>query len=174
MTDATAPDAHTAFDRSQALLVACVVVLAAGLAAIGGAWAFEYAGFAPCPLCLEQRWPYYLGLPLTALALVLVLAAPRLTPLARIMMLAVAVMFFAGGLVGIYHAGVEWGFWPGPASCAQAGGIGGGDLLEQMRATRIVPCDEAAYRFAGISLAGYNALASLAIAGVIAWAIRKR
>ena len=175
MTDTTAPDRHTAFDRSQSLLVAGLVTIVAGLAAIGGAWAFEYAGYVPCALCLEQRWPYYLGLPLALVAVVLVLAVPRLTPLARIAMLVVGVMFLAGGLLGIYHAGVEWGFWPGPASCGLGGGVtSGGNLLEQMRATRLVPCDEAAYRFLGISLAGYNAVVSLAIAGVIAWSLRKR
>jgi disulfide bond formation protein DsbB len=75
--------------------------------------------------------------------------------------------------LGVYHSGVEWKFWPGPRDCtgpiSNFGNAGG--LLSQMDATSIVRCDDAAWRFLGISLAGYNALISLALAAVALWGI---
>lgn len=172
MTDAT----HIFGTALRRPAFVTAVALVVGFAAIAGAWAFEYAGLAPCPLCLEQRWPYYLGLPLAALALVLFLAAPPLAALGRVLIALTALLFLAGGLLGIYHAGVEWALWPGPSDCVAAGAGSGaaGSLIDQMRQTRIVPCDEAAWRLFGLSLAGYNAIVSLFIAGLIGWALAGR
>ncbi|MGE3898976.1 MAG: disulfide bond formation protein B, partial [Variibacter sp.] len=74
-----------------------------------------------------------------------------------------------------YHAGVEWHWWPGPQDCSGAGfSAGGGNLLQQMQSARVVRCDAAAWTFLGLSLAGYNALISLALAAVAAWGIAFR
>jgi disulfide bond formation protein DsbB len=71
-----------------------------------------------------------------------------------------------GAGLGVYHAGIEWGFWPGLATCAGVAPTPSGNILDSLKnPTRFVSCDEAAWRFLGISLAGYNAL----IAGVLAW-----
>jgi disulfide bond formation protein DsbB len=79
-------------------------------------------------------------------------------------------MLFNAGL-GLYHAGIEWRWWPGPQECS--GPLGdlttGGDLLSQLSNLTLVRCDEAAWRFLGISLAGYNMLISLGLAAVAAW-----
>jgi disulfide bond formation protein DsbB len=79
------------------------------------------------------------------------------------------VMLYNAGL-GVYHSGIEWKWWDGPQSC---GGVtdfrGGGNLLQQLQQTRVIRCDEAAWRFLGLSLAGYNVLISLAVAAVAAW-----
>jgi len=82
-----------------------------------------------------------------------------------------AAMLWNAGL-GVYHSGIEWHWWPGPQDCSGTGPnlTGGGSLLEQMQNTRVVRCDEAAWRFLGLSLAGYNVLISLALAAIAGWA----
>jgi disulfide bond formation protein DsbB len=88
----------------------------------------------------------------------------------RIGLLVAMLILVASAVLGAHHAGVEWGWWPGPATCA--GGVGdaagGGSLLDRMQASRVVRCDEAQGRFLGLSFAGYNALLSLALAGFVA------
>jgi disulfide bond formation protein DsbB len=80
-----------------------------------------------------------------------------------------ALVFLLSAGVAAYHAGAEWKFWPGPTTCSGAGGIGGvdaGDLAALMKGAKIRPpaCDEAAWVFAGLSMAGWNALISLGLA----------
>jgi disulfide bond formation protein DsbB len=147
--------------RPQAASTA-IVIAAIGAAAILGAFYFQYfMKLAPCPLCLEQRIPYYVGIPL---ALIVAFAAWQNAPgwLVGFGFAALAVIFLIGAGLGVYHAGIEWKFWPGPTECSgPLGQIGGGGLLEQMQATSVVRCDQAAWRLMGISLAGYNVLISL-------------
>lgn len=146
----------------------------AGLATIAGAWGFQIFGdLAPCPLCLYGRWPYYAGLPLTLIA---IFAAGRNPALSRMATGLVIVCFLGSFVFAAYHAGVEWKFWPGPDTCATGTGAptDSGGLLNQMRSTRVVPCDEAAWRLFGISLAGYNALISLGLAQIAIKSLRGR
>jgi disulfide bond formation protein DsbB len=81
-----------------------------------------------------------------------------------------AAMVWNAGL-GVYHSGVEWRWWPGPQDCAGTTPdfSSGGSLLDQINRTRVVRCDEAAWRFLGLSLAGYNVLISLALAAIALW-----
>ncbi|TYC52458.1 disulfide bond formation protein B, partial [Rhodobacterales bacterium] len=91
------------------------LVFFGGLAAIATAWGFQvFGGYLPCKLCLEQRVPYYVGLPLTALALLL--QVTKRPGLASLVLLVVAVVFAYGSGLGIYQAGAEWGVWAGPVS----------------------------------------------------------
>lgn len=142
-----------------------------GLAAILGALAFQYiGGLYPCELCLTQRWPYYIGLPL--LALVLILWTRATTTIRVGLMGVVAALFTWGTWVGGYHAGVEWGFWPGPQSCTGVGDEAVSlDMLSDMSDVRIVPCDAIQWEVLGISLAGFNALISAAIVVLLVLAI---
>ena len=119
----------------------------------------------PCELCLEQRVAYYWGLPILAL---LLLAWNRL-PLApwSLLLVAAAGVFAWGTYMGVYHAGVEWGWWPGPTACTGTGGGISFDDLSNINATRVVPCDAVQFRFLGISLAGYNALVSAAVVALL-------
>jgi disulfide bond formation protein DsbB len=134
------------------------VIAAVGAATIAGAWFFQYViGLVPCPLCLDQRVPYYVAIPL-ALVLGFLARDPDRLRLARILLLVVAAILAYGAALGVYHAGVEWGWWPGPVTCSGARQAGSGSILSQMQAARVVPCDEAQWRFLGLSLAGYNAL----------------
>ena len=138
------------------------------LAMILGAWGFQLiGGLPPCPLCLEQRVPYYLGIPLALLAGVLAPKAP-LPARALLALFGVAMLVTAG--LAAYHAGIEWGFWAGPTDCS--GGVAdttdASSLLGQLRSAQVVRCDQAAWRLFGLSLAGYNAIVSLGLA-VLAW-----
>lgn len=145
---------------------AAVTVAVGGALAIAGAWWFELVvGLRPCPLCLEQRWPYYIAIPL---ALVIAGAAWRGAPrrLLALALLALALVLLWGLGLAVYHAGVEWHWWAGPQDCSglpPATGGSAGTLLEQMQRTRVVRCDEAAWRFLGVSLAGWNALVALTL-----------
>ncbi|MGN6488521.1 MAG: disulfide bond formation protein B [Devosia sp.] len=134
-----------------------------GLAAILGAWGSElFGGLVPCELCLEQRLAYYWGLPVLALVLILWNRLPRAALLAGL--LVAAAIFAWGTYMGTYHAGVEWRFWPGPTACTGTGGdVSFSDLTNLNAAPRVVPCDVVQFRFLGLSLAGYNALVSIAI-----------
>lgn len=136
-----------------------------GLLTILLAWASQlWGGLVPCELCLGQRLPYYWGLPLLALVLLLWNRLPLAVWYAG--MLAAAAIFVWSIYLGIYHAGVEWKFWPGPTACTGDGAL---DLsqLSNLNAVKVVPCDVVQFRFLGLSLAGYNVLVSLAIVGLL-------
>jgi disulfide bond formation protein DsbB len=145
-----------------------LLILGAALATIGGALIFQYGfGLTPCKLCLIQRNPYYLAMPL-ALAAAL---APR--RLARLILGLVGIVFLVSLGLGIYHSGVEWGFWLGPSDCGGAGAAPAAgnmnDFLNQLQTTRVISCTEAAWRFLGLSLAGWNAVISLVLAVLALW-----
>jgi disulfide bond formation protein DsbB len=126
-----------------------------------GALAFEYlGGYAPCPLCLMQRYAYYAGIPLLFLAMALTSEMPRV---AALIFLVVALGFLANAGLGAYHSGVEWKFWPGPDTCGtvQALPTNAADLLKSAEQAVVVRCDEAQWRFAGLSFAGWNVVVSL-------------
>ena len=150
---------------------AAIVIAVVGAAAILGAYYFQYGlGLEPCPLCLEQRIAYYFAIPL---ALIVAFAdsrgAPRAFLTAALVLIALTMLVNAG--LGVYHSGVEWKFWPGPADCSgPVTSLGrASDLMRQLRNVTVVRCDEAAWRFLGLSLAGYNVLISLALAAIAMW-----
>ena len=142
------------------------VVLMLALATIAAAWGFEIIGkYIPCPLCLQQRWAYYAGIPLAFVALVLLSGGKA--RLSALMFTLVSLMFLANAGLGTYQAGAEWAWWPGPQTCGtmQAiGGAGGPGLLDKLDTTKVIKCDEAQWRFAGLSFAGWNVVVSLVLA----------
>ncbi len=156
--------------RTNPAAAAALLVALAGAATIAGAWFFELAmKLKPCPLCLEQRWPYYIGIPL---ALIVALAAwrkaPRVIVAAGLVVLALLMLW--GAYLGALHAGIEWGWWAGPQECSGAATLGPAtDFMKRLQEINITRCDEAAWRFLGLSLAGYNALISVALAAVALW-----
>ncbi|MGV8833723.1 MAG: disulfide bond formation protein B [Devosia sp.] len=135
-----------------------------GLATILGAWGSQLiGGLFPCELCLEQRMAYYYGLPLL---LAVLLTWNRLPLAVWYIAIAIVTAIFAWGVyMGSYHAGVEWGFWPGPTACTGVGDAMDFNALSDM--TPVIGCDVVQFRLFGISLAGYNALISLAIVGLL-------
>jgi disulfide bond formation protein DsbB len=100
---------------------AAALVAFAGAATVGAAFVFQHGfGYLPCKLCLQQRWPYYIAVPL---ALVVAFAPlPRFW--GRVALSLVGLIFLAGAGLGVFHAGVEWGWWPGPNDCGGAPPIG--------------------------------------------------
>ena len=152
-------------------LTAALAIALVALATLAGAWFFQLVlDIRPCPLCLEQRYAYYLALPLGALTAVLAARhAPRHWLMAAFVILLIAGL--ANAYLGGYHAGVEWKFWQGPTDCS--GPIvdlgSAGNLLERLETEKVIRCDEVQWRFLGLSLAGYNVLISLLMAAVALW-----
>jgi disulfide bond formation protein DsbB len=160
-------------ERTLPVAGAALAIAVFGAATLLGAWYFQYVlHYQPCPLCLEQRIPYYVGVPLAlAVALAAKFAAPRPVLIAGFTVLALAMAI--GAALAAYHAGVEWHFWAGPQECSGDPNFGRtGSLLEQLNTVIVVRCDEAAWRFFGVSLAGYNVVISAALACLALWGLR--
>lgn len=155
----SAPHRDPAYHAGAATLLAAAAIILLALA-------FEYiGGYKPCPLCLQQRYAYYAGIPLLFLALI-VLSTGR-TGLAAAIFAVVGLAFLANAGLAAYHAGVEWKLWEGPQTCQSALeplGARTGGLLKQLEQETFVRCDEAAWRFAGLSFAGWNAVLSALLA----------
>ncbi len=149
------------------LVLASGLVCLAAVGAIATAHGFEHiGGYEPCPLCLQQRMPYYFAIPAGLLAFLL--ARGGRTGAARGLLLLCGLAFVINAGLGVYHSGVEWDWWPGPTSCVGGGNLatGAGGLLDSLRETRVVRCDEAQWRLFGLSFAGYNVLISAGLAAV--------
>jgi disulfide bond formation protein DsbB len=120
-------------------------------------------GYAPCKLCLTERLPYYAAIPLGLAALF----APERLARTALGLAALGLLYGAG--VGAYHAGAEWGMWPGPSDCGGGTGAGPGqigDFLNALQSTKVVDCSVAALRVLGVSLAGWNTLAAFGLASI--------
>jgi disulfide bond formation protein DsbB len=157
------------------LLAAALLTAAIAAATLAGAWYMQLVwGLAPCELCLKQRTAYYAIVPLGLLvALAASRGAPRPLLLVGLALIVLAALGNAG--LGVYHSGVEWGFWQGPTECTgPVGNFGSAaSLLEQLDKVKVVRCDEVQFRFLGLSLAGYSVLISLAMAAIAAFGISR-
>jgi disulfide bond formation protein DsbB len=160
MSTPSVPSPDIALTRRAALAALALAVLV-----IGGAWFSQLVlGLAPCELCLLQRWPYYVGIPVAAVAALLAASAPR-HPLVAPLLLLVALIFVVSAGLGVYHSGVEWRFWEGPTACTgqYVSPTSTDDFFKSLEGGPAVRCDEAAVRILGLSLAGWNVVASLLI-----------
>jgi len=152
------------------------ILLTLGMAAtVGGALAFEHiGGYIPCALCLLQRDPYYYGIPV-AVAAALSAAFGGPAWLTRGLIGLVGILMLVGAGMGVYHAGVEWGFWEGPSTCATtAQGVtqNAGDLLSDLNSKHGPSCTEASLRVLGLSFAGWNVIASAILAAIAFLGVR--
>lgn len=123
-----------------------------------------FGGFQPCHLCLQERIPYYVGVPLTVIALLASLVGSNLSIACGGLLTCVAAVVFAYGVdTSIYHVGVEWGHWAAPTTCNQTGADlkNLNDFISQLNSTAYVDCSKPALVVFGLSLAGWNVLASL-------------
>lgn len=137
------------------------------LAAILTALAFEhFGGFAPCPLCLTERVAYYAAVTGSLIAMLMYQAGRR--GMASMLLVAIAIGFLINTGLGVYHSGIEWKWWPGPATCSGAAAVttDAGSLLDKLNTMHVVRCDEAPFRMLFLSFAGWSALLSLALAVV--------
>jgi disulfide bond formation protein DsbB len=159
------------FARMQPAAAAAIAISVVGVATVAGFLFFQYAlGYPPCPLCLEQRIAYYVSIPLAVMILLgLSVGASRKVILLALIAIAAAMAWNAG--LGVYHSGIEWHWWAGPQDCSGPVNTFGpaGDLLKRLQDIRVVRCDEAPWRFLGLSLAGYNVLISLVLAAIALW-----
>jgi len=140
----------------QSTAKARIAVVGAGSAALLlGALVFQYYGYAPCKMCIWQRWPHGIAIALAALFLIFPV---------RIIAWIGGLTVLAGACIALYHVGVEQTWWQGPQSCTSGStvGLSSSELLDQILAAPVTRCDEIAWSLLGISMAGWNALASLA------------
>ena len=141
----------TGFDRARWL----ALLLPFGL--LAGAYASQYlGGLYPCEMCWWQRWPHFAALPLALGAFILPGDAKR-----RLFTALAALAILISGLIGSYHAGVEYGWWEGITTCSSTVTPGSGkDVLDAILNAPLIRCDIAPWTLFGISLAGYNFLIS--------------
>ncbi len=147
-----------------------LIVLAAGgsAALMLGALGFQYiGGMAPCKLCIWQRYPHVIAIMIGLLAFWLP---------GRILPFFGALAALTTGVIGLYHTGVERDWWQGPTSCTSSGtsGLSTNELLDQIMNAPLIRCDEVPWEMFSLSMASWNAIASLALVGLWLLAARAR
>jgi len=144
-------------------------LLALSLVTLGSVYASQYwGGLQPCPLCLYQRWPWWIAGGLAALAI----AVPVLS---RSTLMLGGLAVWAGAGIALYHAGIEQHWWAGPTTCSGAATPDSLDALRaQIFAAPVIRCDDIAWSLFGVSMAGYNALLSLATGAGVFWLLRRK
>lgn len=153
------PDSDFSIGTALFLAVAMAVT-------VGTALGFQHiGGYIPCKLCLEQRWPFYVGAPIMLLT-AYAGAAGASPKLVRGLLVLGGVIMAVSVFLGAKHAGVEWGWWPGPTDCgAVAAGVdtGSNGVLDALNTVIPPSCDKAALRVLGLSFAGWNAIISFVL-----------
>ena len=129
-------------------------------ALLGGALLSQYVGgLYPCEMCYWQRWPHAAAILLAAGALMSPVDAPR----TRLLVLLAALAIAVSGAIGLFHAGVELGYWEGITHCTATGATSLQDILS----VPLVRCDQVQWSFLGVSMAGWNAILSIGGAALI-------
>lgn len=144
---------------SDAARAALLLAFAVPAALLGGAYFGQYAyGLFPCEMCWWQRYAHFAALAFAVLAMV--------RPPAALLVRLAALAILTGGLIGAYHAGIEYGWWTGFTACTSAVDMSG-DPLKAILDAPLVRCDKAPWDLFGISLAGFNFLISVPAALLI-------
>lgn len=152
----------------QSRLAAPIAAFAVPLLLYGGALVSQYGfGLHPCEMCYWQRWPHQAAMVLAALALLL----RRNDGAMRLLTILAALAIAVSGAIGIFHAGVEYGWWEGLTTCSTT--ASGPISLDDIMAAPITRCDVPQWTLAGISLAGFNAIFSLAGAAFVLALLRR-
>ena len=148
-----------------AAATARLIALLLPIALLGGALGSQYiGGLHPCEMCYWQRWPHAAAIAVAALAF----TAPADSSRSRTLTLLAALAIAVSGAIGVYHAGVETGVFEGFTTCtALTAGGSTADLLKQITQAPLVRCDQVQWSLFGISMAGWNAILSLAGAAAI-------
>lgn len=146
-----------AFGNRQKLAILAALGSAAMLIA---AFGFQAMGYAPCKLCLWQRWPHAV-----AFGIGLLFAFGLRS---RLLALLGALAAATTGVLGIFHTGVEQRWWTGPSTCTSKNisGLTPEELLNQITAAPLVRCDEIAWQFLGLSMASWNAILAFALMAI--------
>jgi disulfide bond formation protein DsbB len=149
--------AQPASARPAGLALARLIALLVPAGLLGGALGSQYiGGLAPCEMCYWQRWPH-------AAAIVLAAAAFVLPGRARLLIALAALAIAISGAIGVFHAGVELGWWEGLTRCTAGGAL----TLDELMNVPLVRCDQVQWSMLGISMAGWNAIISLGTAAVV-------
>ena len=152
------------------LLTARWIALLLPAALVGGAWIGQLGfGLDPCEMCHWQRWPHYAAI---VLALLAFWVPGRVNRRALVVFAGIAIGI--SGLIGVYHAGVEYHWWEGATACTGSFTGSGDDVLAQIMNAPLVRCDVPQWTLFGISLAGFNAIFSLAGAVTILALMQQR
>ena len=164
------------FPEKPALSPAILVTLGM-IVTVSAAWGFQLiGGYIPCELCLWQRQPYYWGIPF-ALAAALASAFNAPAWLVRVLLGVGGLLMVIGAGTGVYHAGVEWKFWEGPAACA-ANNTGvttdASKLLSDLNTLKGPSCGDARWHFLGLSFAGWNVVLSIILASIAYYGVRAK
>lgn len=142
----------------------------ASAALLAGAFAFEHlGGLPPCPLCYTQRWVHAAALVFALASFIAIRTSRPVRRVSRLLCWILGLIFVLSLYWGVFHAGIEYGLWAGPASCTASGSadISLADLNAALGApTNVVLCDEIAWSLLGISMAGWNAIVSAALAAM--------
>lgn len=147
--------------RPAPAALARLLALAVPALLLGGALLSQFGfGLYPCEMCHWQRWPHYFAVAVAALAFLF--SAPSRN--ARLLTAVAAVAIAASGAIGVFHAGVEYGWWQGLTRCASGGAM----TLDELMNVPLVRCDQIQFSFLSVSMAGWNAILSLGSAAVIA------
>jgi disulfide bond formation protein DsbB len=134
------------------------IALLLPLALMAGALGSQYlGGLHPCEMCMWQRWPHYAAIVAAALAILL-----RRTPLSLPLTVLAGLLILTSGGIGVYHAGAEYQWWKGPEHCTGFARGSGADLMRSILAQPLIRCDVPQWTLFGISLAGFNAIFSIA------------
>jgi len=143
------------------------LIAGSSLALLAGAFAFQHlGGLAPCVLCIWQRWPHAIAAVLAIIAGLLTLAG-RGGPAATGLMMAAGVVLVSGAGIAGFHVGVEQHWWEGTAECGATGTAASvAELKARLLETPVARCDEVAWSLLGISMAGWNLLLSVGLAGL--------
>ena len=146
---------------SRALASARLLALAIPAALLGGAYVSQYGfGLYPCEMCWWQRYPHFAAILLALLGF----AVPR----ARWPIVLAAMAIGISGLIGLFHAGVEYKWWEGFTTCSSLVKLDGGNPLDAiMNKAPMVSCDQPQWTLLGVSLAGFNFLFSVGGAALV-------
>ncbi|MHA6721811.1 disulfide bond formation protein B [Sphingomonas sp. RS2018] len=156
---------------TTSIVTANRIALLVPAALMAGALGSQYiGGLYPCEMCHWQRWPHYGAI------VVALIAFATAGGVRRGLVVAAALLVAASGVIGVFHAGVEYGWWPGITGCTSTVQMSGStaDVLEKIMAAPMIRCDVPQWTLAGVSLAGWNALVSLPAAIVALWLAVKR
>ncbi len=148
-----------------------VLIAAASIAILAAVWILQGMGYAPCELCLTQRYAFYIAIPLALLTAFL--AGRSVHGLARVGFALLVLVFAASAVLAAYHVGVEYHWWQGPTACTGGpGSLDVSNLVNTLNSVKVVRCDEVQLRIAGLSLAGWNVVASAVLAAYAVLAAR--
>ena len=160
------PESGSGFGRAEA---ARLIALLLPLALLAGAFGSQYfGGLYPCEMCWWQRYAHAAAVVLAALAF----TGPAQSARSRTLTLLAAAAIAVSGAIGVYHAGVELKIFEGFTTCSTSATAGStADLLKKLMKVPLIRCDQVQWSFLGISMAGWNAIISLAGAAAVFWLV---